>query len=699
MSTSTFVESFNTGFTTDLTALRLHLNESPYGQPAAAREAALAELRERLSVYPDSDCAALRARIAEHHGVSADMVAVGNGVDELVLLSALTFLPAGGTALVTETTFPGYRAASAVAGGSVRAVPLADFRVEPSGFGAALTEDVDLAYVCNPVNPTGTVLDRAGVEQIIDDAERAGTVVVFDEAYVDFAGPEHEHAMNAARAGRRVLALRTFSKAWGLAALRVGYAIGPAELIGRLWQTRQALPFNVNRPALHAAVAALDDHEFLPGVRTRTAQAREHLYRRVTELGLGYVPSVTNFVLVRLGGDSEVVAKRLSAEHQVLVRDLTRFGLPGCLRVSVGTIEQIDRFYLALANVLTGADPTGLASVATGETPAPTLDPIEPATLFNGYVGAHVVHALYELGVWDRLEGPPVPVSALAESIGAGVDVERLRALLRTVALLGYVELRPEGVTLTDTGREIVRTKGYFVWGVGGYQGVLRSLADLTSGRLTCDSESLRDVSRVVLGSGNIGRRVMRPIEDGVLDSIEFGSFADLGCGDGTRAVRLAGRPSVHTGLAIDISATACELATRRVAEAGMADSVRVECADVFAPGAERVYPGVELVTCFLMMHDLFAAVTDKAAAVRAMGRAFPDAKYFLIGDTVAQPWARHTGPLPVFSLEFELVHAFMGVSLLDAEGYRDAFEAGGLKVERQIPFGTPSTWLYLLSR
>ncbi|WP_069768140.1 histidinol-phosphate transaminase [Streptomyces sp. LUP30] len=338
--------------------LRLHFNESPYGAPAEALDAAAEELRSLHTHYPDHECTEIRERIARSVGVTPDMVAVANGADELIQLISLTFLtpssgrPAAGTVAVTEQTFPGYAAAAAVAGADPRPVPLADHRVCPSAMAEALRDGARLAFVCNPHNPSGTVLDRAEVGEIIDVAEETGAVAVFDEAYIEFAAPEHDVTLDAVRRGRRALVMRTFSKAWGLAALRIGYLVGPADLVGRIRATRQSMPFSVNRIAQRAAVTALDHPEFLAGVRERTAAARERLVKGLEAAGLDPVPSEANFVLVRTGADSTAVAGRLAAEHGVLVRDLAPLGKPGYLRVTVGTEEQVDRFCTALSAVV-----------------------------------------------------------------------------------------------------------------------------------------------------------------------------------------------------------------------------------------------------------------------------------------------------------------------------------------------------------
>lgn len=699
MSSRPAIKEYNTGFSTSTDMLRLHLNETPYGAPRSAHTAAAAELDERCGVYPDSECTALRDRVARHLGVSTDMIAVGNGVDELVLLTALTFLGADRTALVTDTTFPGYLTSAAVAGAQVRTVPLDAYRVSPTAVGAALGGDVDVAFICNPVNPTGTVLDRGGVERIIADAEAGGTVVVFDEAYMDFAGPEFEYALDAVRAGRPVIVMRTFSKAWGLAALRVGYAVGPAELIERLWRTRRSLPFNVNRLAQQAAVNALDEPDFVVGVRERTGRARQRLYRGLEALRLTYQPSVTNFVLVRTGADhdSGVIAARLADEHQILVRDLTAFGLPGCLRVTVGDEAQVDRFCAALAAVLPSQAAREESTTAAPHwtRPVPTLSALDVPTMFNGYVGAQVAFALRGLGVWDRLQTGPQSVPALAEQ--AQARPTRVRALLMTAALLGQVELRDEIATLTAAGQELVRNIGFFTWGVGGYGRAMREMTTLALSNEPRTAMSLRDEASVASGSAEVGKALMLAVETRVLTGIEYASVADIGCGDGSRLIRLCSGAVPKRGLGLEISEPASALAAKRVADAGLADHIEISRQNVFSAENRPVFPGIELVSSFLMLHDLFSVSKDGLEVVQSLRAAFPDARYFLLADTAAQPWQRHEGPLPPFSLEFELMHAFMDVPIVPKEVYERAFLAGGLTIEKCEPFGAPSTWVYLL--
>lgn len=671
--------------------LRLHLNEGFNGSPPGAMATVHQEYDARSGVYPDSDCRELRDRVAEYFGVTPDMVAVGNGVDELVLLSALAYATPDAPVVVTDSTFPGYRTAAAVAGAPVRAVPLVDHRVSPDAVEAAIADGAGPAYVCNPVNPTGTVLDAAGLDRTITAAENAGTIVVFDEAYMDFAEPDHTGAIPAVRAGRRAVVLRTFSKAWGLASLRVGFAVGPADLIAELWRIRQSLPFSVNRLAQKAAAAALGEPEFLDHVREATARERDRLCRGLDRLGVAYVPSVTNFVLARVGGDSADVAGRLADEHGVLVRDLTPFGLAGCLRVTVGSADQVDRFCAALEKVLED----GVPAPPHWARDVPTLAPTTPAELFNGYVGAHVVFALHELGVLERLSAGPAPVAELAET--AGARPRALRALLGTAALLGLAELDAGTAALTPAGHAVVGVQGYFTWGVGGYGGFLRALPDLARGTTRPGDAGIRDSARIAMGSGEADRAMLQPVEAEILDGVPFTTVADLGCGDATRLIRLCAADEERRGVGIDVSPQACELAGRRAAEAGVGDRIDIVCGDVLSVG-DRVPANVDLVTCFLMLHDLFAIAGGPAEAMRALRRCFPHARHFLIGDTLAQAWDRGDGPLPPFSLEFELVHTFMDAAILPEETYKRAFASAGMRLVRCEPTGIPSTRLYLLA-
>ncbi len=332
--------------------LYLHTNESPYGPPDGVREAVAEEIMANCHRYPDSECRDLRAAIAGHLGLPDHMVAVGNGLDELMLLAVHAYAGYGGNVVLTDCTFPGYAGSSALVGAKIRKVQLENYHVAASAIVEAIGAGTDLAFVCNPHNPTGTLLAPGQIRDLIDAAEATGAVLVVDEAYMDFVAAQS--AIDEVRAGRQVIVLRTFSKAWSMAALRIGYAVGPTRLVDKLQQARQPLPFSVNPMAQRAVPIAVRQQKYIDGVRRQTARARKLMYTRLHEARVRFLPSVTNFVMVSTGGrDGAAVTARLADEHQIYVRDLAGFELPGWIRVTIGTRAQTEYTCAALAAVLT----------------------------------------------------------------------------------------------------------------------------------------------------------------------------------------------------------------------------------------------------------------------------------------------------------------------------------------------------------
>ncbi len=321
--------------------VRLHLNESPYGASPVAVCAAERELR-RVSVYPDPERATLVGALAEHWGVTRAHVAVANGSDELVLTSALALGDRARPGLVTAGTFPGYRSSLERIGRGCAAVAFGDV----DAFAERLPEH-GIGYICNPHNPSGAALTRAEMDMLVDAAERSGVPLVFDEAYMDFADAHTPQARDYLHRGAPVLALRTFSKAYGLAALRIGYAVGAPALVTEVLATLRTLPFSANRLAQAAALAALADQAFLDRVREATAAQRAWFGEELTRRGRGYLPSASNFMAVA-AADSGAAQNRLAAEHGILVRDAGLFGFPGYLRVSLGSRDDLLRLLEAL---------------------------------------------------------------------------------------------------------------------------------------------------------------------------------------------------------------------------------------------------------------------------------------------------------------------------------------------------------------
>lgn len=329
---SSSAHAFNTSVPDDL--VRLHLNESPYGASPVAVCAAERELR-RIHVYPDPERATLAGALAEHWGVGRDRVAAANGSDELVLATALALGDLERPGLVTAGTFPGYRTSLERTRRRCAAVAFGDV----AGFAARLPEH-GIGYLCNPHNPSGSALSRDEMDTLVDAAGESGVPLVFDEAYMDFADPGTPQVRDYLHRGAPVVALRTFSKAYGLAALRIGYAVGAPALVRELVGTLRALPFSANRLAQAAALAALADQEFLCRVRAANAAQRTWFARELARRGRAHLPSAANFMAVAVA-DSAMAQNRLAAEHGILVRDAGLFGFSGFIRVSLGSRDDL----------------------------------------------------------------------------------------------------------------------------------------------------------------------------------------------------------------------------------------------------------------------------------------------------------------------------------------------------------------------
>ncbi|MFI7602451.1 pyridoxal phosphate-dependent aminotransferase [Actinoplanes sp. NPDC049681] len=332
--------------------IRLHLSENPIGPSPAARAAAHAAV-DRMHVYPDPARTGLTEALAAHYKLDPGQVAVANGSDELVLLSTLVIGDRNRPGLVSAATFPGYRICLDTVGRGHRAVALAGGRLDVAAFTAGLA-DAGVGYVCNPHNPTGGALSAGDWDELVAAAGRTGVPLVVDEAYQEFAPAGTPSALDYLDSGAPVLALRTFSKAYALAGLRIGYALGTPDLISRLRSAQGTMPFSANRAGQAAAVAALADQAHLAGVREETQRRRDWFADRLCARGRAYLPSVTNFVAVAVTRDGACLERELEQRYGILVRDAGRFGFTGYLRVSLGTEAELD----ALLDALTERDPS-----------------------------------------------------------------------------------------------------------------------------------------------------------------------------------------------------------------------------------------------------------------------------------------------------------------------------------------------------
>jgi histidinol-phosphate aminotransferase len=329
-------------------AIKLASNENPLtpsDRVLGAIRAALATVNR----YPDGSAFYLRQALAKKHGVSAEQVILGNGSNELIELLTRTFLKPGDEAVVPHPSFVVYPMIVQAAGGIRVMVMLKDYRLDLEAMARAMTPLTKLVFIANPNNPTATIVTADEVEEFMAQVPE-GAIVVFDEAYLEFAqGPDFPDTLNYVKQGRKVLVLRTFSKANSLAGLRVGYGVADADAVSLMNRIRQ--PFNVNSLAQAAALAALDDDAHVLECVRMIEAGRHFLYDEFKALGLKYVPSRANFILVDVGRSATDIYQKLLHEG-VIVRPMTAFGMETTLRITVGTPAENRRLVKGLRSAL-----------------------------------------------------------------------------------------------------------------------------------------------------------------------------------------------------------------------------------------------------------------------------------------------------------------------------------------------------------
>ncbi len=326
------------------TIIKLASNENPFGPSPKAVAAATAALKQG-ELYPDGGCFALRERLAAARGLKADQFVVGNGSNEIIELLGHVFLGPGDEVVMGSPAFVVYKLVTLLFGAKAVEVPLVEHRHDLAAMAAAITPRTKLVFVCSPNNPTGTANTEAELLAFAR-ALPEHVVAVFDEAYAEYVenAPDLRPLLSE---GRKVVCLRTFSKIYGLASLRIGYGYASRETAALLNRVRQ--PFNVNAIAQAAAVAALEDREFAERCARENRAGLAQLAAEFRARGLAYVPSVANFILVKVG-DGTAAFEALQ-RRGVIVRPMKPYGMPEWLRVTVGTREQNARLVRELAQM------------------------------------------------------------------------------------------------------------------------------------------------------------------------------------------------------------------------------------------------------------------------------------------------------------------------------------------------------------
>lgn len=337
--------------------IKMASNENPFGPSPKAVEAMRAVLTE-CHFYPDNDAADLRQKLAALHQVSPEQIVPTAGSTALLGIVTRALLSPGLNAITSERSFIVYPIATQAAGGKLIKIPMLNDGFDLEALARAVDNNTRIIFLANPNNPTGTMAGAAELDRFLDRIP-GHVVVVLDEAYYDFAhhfaalrGADYSHALDYVRQGRKVIVLRTFSKAHGLAGVRVGYGIGPPELMSYLARLRTT--FSVSAAAQAAALAALDDEAHVRKVLANNAEQAQRLMDGLVELGFRVVPTWANFLYCDLGEDAASVANRLQAEG-VIVRPLGPWGAPTAIRVTIGTPEQNPAFLKAFKKVMARA--------------------------------------------------------------------------------------------------------------------------------------------------------------------------------------------------------------------------------------------------------------------------------------------------------------------------------------------------------
>jgi histidinol-phosphate aminotransferase len=338
-------------------SIKLASNENPFGPSPRAVEA-IRRAASEVNWYPDAESGDLRMAIAERHSISVDHVLVCAGSSSFLYVIGRTLLAPGLNAVTSDCSFISYPLVTQAAGGTLVKVPMRDYGYDLDGILGAIDDNTRIVFIANPNNPTGSFLPVKDVERFLDRVPQH-VMVVLDEAYADFAevfaaerGVEYSRSIEYVREGRNVIVLRTFSKAQGLAGLRLGYGIAHPELIQYFGRVK--VVFSVSSIAEAAGVAAMKDEAHIQNTLRNNSEGARYLTEKLSEMGLKVLPTWANFVYVDVGEDCVAVAKRLQSEG-VIIRPLAGWGAKTAIRVTIGKPEENERFIAAMKKAVGAA--------------------------------------------------------------------------------------------------------------------------------------------------------------------------------------------------------------------------------------------------------------------------------------------------------------------------------------------------------
>ena len=327
--------------------IKMASNENPLGPSPKAVEA-IKKYLGNINMYPEGGCFYLRQAIAKRLRVKPEQLIFGNGSDELIELVLKAFVGEGDEVVVANPTFLMYEVASSVHGAKIKVVPTRYFKYDLKAMKDAVSKNTKVVFIANPDNPNGTYVARYELEDFLKDIPE-DTIVFLDEAYCDFV-EERDYPNGLEYLGKNnLIVTRTFSKAYGLAGLRVGYGVSNPEIIKYMETVRD--PFNVNSLAQIGAIGALKDKDFLAKAKKVVREGKKFIYSELKAMGIRYVPSVTNFILIELGPKSGEVAEKL-LKKGVIIRNMKAWGLGNFIRVTIGKKPENKRFIKELKKII-----------------------------------------------------------------------------------------------------------------------------------------------------------------------------------------------------------------------------------------------------------------------------------------------------------------------------------------------------------
>jgi histidinol-phosphate aminotransferase len=327
--------------------IKLASNETSIGPSPLAVEAIKKEV-ENINLYPEATSRLLREKLAYKLKINEEMILFGNGADDVIDLIGMAFINEGDEVITGETTFPAYKIAVKIMGGKLISVKLKDFHFDLEEIAQRINKKTKIIFLCNPNNPTGTIVTKEEVNNFMKKVSQ-DVIVVFDEAYYDYVEDKnYTSGLSYILEGKNVIILRTFSKIAGIAGVRIGYGIAKPELIGYL--RRVVNPFTTNRLAQVAALASLDDEEHYKKVLKSNQEGKKYLYEGLKELGFSYVPTETNFIFIDLKEDADIIYEKL-LKKGVIIRPGEIYGCPNFIRVTIGNAYENEKFIQAIREI------------------------------------------------------------------------------------------------------------------------------------------------------------------------------------------------------------------------------------------------------------------------------------------------------------------------------------------------------------